>query len=65
MGGYNKINAIKVYSNDKYDIGLVVYYKLTDGDYLKAGHNVPKEKSLKKSNKIKSRVISYIIFYKY
>lgn len=56
-GGYHKINAIKVYTNDKYVIGFVMYYKLCDGDYLKAGHNVPKEKKLlKKSNKIKSRV---------
>lgn len=56
-GGCHKINAIKVYTNDKYVLGIVMYYKLADGDYLKAGHNVPKEKKvLKKSNKIKSRV---------
>ncbi|KRX02557.1 Mannose-binding lectin [Pseudocohnilembus persalinus] len=56
-GGCHKINAIKVYFNHKYVLGLVIYYKLNDGDYLKAGHNVPKEKKiLKKSNKIQSRV---------
>ena len=39
-----KINAIKTYFNEKYVIGFALYYKLADGDYLKAGHNVPKEK---------------------
>lgn len=36
-GGCHKINAIKVYFNHKYVLGLVIYYKLNDGDYLKAG----------------------------
>lgn len=52
-GGCHKVNAVKVYFNDKYVIGLVIYYKLNDGDYLKAGHNVPSDKKvLKKSSKI-------------
>lgn len=46
-----------MYTNDQYVIGLVFYYKLADGDYLKAQHNVPAEKKLlKKKNHIKSRV---------
>jgi hypothetical protein len=32
----NKINAIKVYFNEKYVIGIACYYKLSDGDYIKA-----------------------------
>lgn len=38
VGGVLKINAIKVYYNDKYIIGLAIYYKLADGDYLKASN---------------------------
>lgn len=42
-----------MFTNDKYVIGMTFYYKLADGDYLKASHNVPAEKKiLKKSNKI-------------
>ena len=50
----DKINAIKVHFSQKYVIGLTFYYKLADGDYLKAGnlfniitilaHNAPKDK---------------------
>lgn len=40
-GGCHKINAIKVYTNDKYVLGIVMYYKLADGDYLKAGKKNP------------------------
>lgn len=53
----NKINAIKVYFDHKAVIGLNIYYKLSDGDYLKASHNVPADKKLKKKkNEIQSRV---------
>jgi hypothetical protein len=46
-GGLTKINAIKVFYTDKHVVGVTVYYKLADGDYLKARHNSP-EKGNKK-----------------
>jgi hypothetical protein len=43
QGGLAKINALKVFYNDKYVVGFIVYYKLSDGDLLKARHNVPEK----------------------
>ncbi|CAD8108199.1 unnamed protein product [Paramecium primaurelia] len=43
-GGLKKIQAIRVFFTDKYIRGFEIFYKLTDGDLLKAGHNVPKSK---------------------
>jgi len=47
-GGLIKINCIKTYYNDKHIIGFTIYYKLEDGDFLKASHNVPESKSERK-----------------
>lgn len=44
QGGLVKINAIKVYFNEKYVLGMTLYYKLADGGYLKAAHNPQKDK---------------------
>ncbi len=58
QGGFTKINAIRVFFTDKQYLnnfllisvrGLEIFYKLNDGDLLKAGHNTPKKKKELKS----------------
>ncbi|CAD8106334.1 unnamed protein product [Paramecium primaurelia] len=44
VGGYKKIQAIRVFYTEKSVRGFEIFYKLNAGDLLKAGHNVPKSK---------------------